>query len=186
MSEYDFSKDILPNDTDLSSVSTLTKRVLEKRDIICDLEMKLKAEKEELRELEEKLLPDALYAVGYGENSKIQIDGVQVSLKTDIQMSVSGENSRYRIPTISWLRETGHDDIIKNQLQIDLPKGTIDSEGLDKLKSYLQNMGFSYTQFENFHTATAKALFRSLLEQGEDIPLDQMGARLFTKANVKL
>lgn len=181
---YDFTKDILPKDESLQTISILVKRALAQKDTVLELEEALSEAKKQLRETEEKTLPDALIAVGYNVDSVIKVDGVKVSLKTDIQMSVSNENSKYRIPVLDWLRQTNNDQIIKNQFQIEIPKNF--DKDLTEIKEQLQELGLSYVQYESFNTTSAKAIIRTEILNDVDVPCADLGVRVVQKAIIKL
>lgn len=187
---YDFSQDcapeIVPTDEALGTINKITIKLLIARETVAELTTKLKEAKDNLRNIEEMELPEAMSVVGFSEGDKISVQGVELGLKNVMQMSMSGENSKYREPVVAWLRETQNDGLIKNQFKIDLPKGQIDSDGLSSLKKFLKDMGFAYTQYEDVNTSSVKALMRSMVDEGKNVPVEKLGARVFVKATVKL
>jgi hypothetical protein len=177
-----FEPEIFATDEKLQSINTLIGSLLEKQTKLFALQSQIKEISKEIMNIEENKLPEALDAVGYTSGDKIILKGVEVSLKTDLQMSISAEKKPF---VLSWLKEKGHSEIIKNQINVDLPKGK-NLEEVEEIKSTLKELGLSFVQIEDVNTGTVKSLVKSLLSESEEVPVEDMGGRIYTRATIKL
>jgi outer membrane murein-binding lipoprotein Lpp len=97
------------NETGLSRVSELVRKqiALEKR--VEDIEEELKAAKENLRQIAEQDLPNALHEMGMKE-VKME-DGSIVSVSNFYNVSIPKDKTE---EAFDWLRLNGHGDLVKN------------------------------------------------------------------------
>jgi len=165
--------------TQLGQISSLAKQqlALEREIEARSLELKVKAE--ELRNVSETLLPNAMAEVGM---SSFTLDtGEKIEIKKDIYCSVPKEG----FPEAeAWLRERGLEGVIKHQVQMLFGKGE-DEMALKAAKILVEN-GFAPTDSKTIHPQTLKALLREQLGQGVDVPLKTFGAYEATKSKITI
>ena len=87
------------------------------------------------------------------------MDGSKVSVKPYYAASISAENE---VGAFAWLRENGHDYIIKHNLQIQFGKGE-DSE-CERVKEELANLNVNYIEKAGVHPQTLKAFVKEQIE----------------------
>lgn len=164
----------------LEQVSTLAGMYLTRKATVEKIEEQLKAAKRELEEVEMFLLPEAMEQANVV--SFTTPDDIQVSIKEDLNMSIKAGNKAL---AISWLRNHGKGDLVKNKVAVEFGKGQ-DAQAVE-LANMLRQQGYEYTQNEDVHTSSVKAVIRKVLEDGaEDVPLEVFGATQYKKAIVKI
>lgn len=144
-----------------------------------DLEDQIKAKEEELKRLKAEhqqvsgdYIPSVLDEAGLSE---VRLsDGTKVVVKQDMRVSTAG---KYRDIINRWLQENGHGDVIKNELSVGFPAGDERvKSAVEALRALgVQDMG----QKEFVEPSTFKSLVRELMEDGEEIPLDDLGVHTF-------
>jgi hypothetical protein len=132
-----------------------------------DLEAKLNASKalvaEQQKALDELLkdkIPTLLESVGLKELKTTS--GKKITVYDECAVNIS-ENNRNNCMT--WFRENGFDDIIKNNVVVTFRKGD-DSNAL-KIYRDLLSKGFDVNHEEDVHPATLKAFMKERIRQGE-------------------
>jgi hypothetical protein len=145
---------------------------------IGELEAALKAKKEELTKIKEVSLPNALEKFGISELRLV--DGSLVSVKEEVYAGITEDNKE---PAFKWLRATGNDGIIKNDVNCAFGKGQ-DAEA-KQLIDMLIVQGYSFTNKFSVHPSTLKAFVRKQLEAGSPIPTDVFSIHVKKVATVK-
>lgn len=179
----DITQDLVPSDSSVKRISELAQLQLQLEAELADAEEKFKAAAERLRQIQERELPDALAAAGVEE---LKLDnGAKLTVKEDLKISVGQE----RMPGVcSWLRKNKHDDIIKRECTISLPKGT-DPKLIARIEKGLKALQVDYSIAENVHSQTLKALLKEQMadpKKAKNINLPDFGAFPFKKAVIKL
>jgi len=143
------------------------------------LENQVKEKKRELRNIQEKLLPEALDQLNLSEMALPE--GGKVTVKSDMSISVP----KGRLTEITeWLLKQGHGDIIKSEVSVPFGKGQGNMVG--GLKSYLDEVGLTCEETQSVASGTLKALLKEQLEAGDlDKELGFFGAFAWKKAIVK-
>jgi hypothetical protein len=67
-----------------------------------------------------------------------------------------------RRAALAWLRANGHDGIVRDELSVDMGKGSGDAA--TKLKGYLRQIGLAFSHAETVHPSTLKAFVREQIE----------------------
>jgi uncharacterized small protein (DUF1192 family) len=165
-------------DTSLLSISELAKAALLLEKDITDLEATLTEKKEQLRNLTDERLPDALKEIGM---TKFQMtDGSVIEVKPFYSASIPVDR---RGEAYEWLRAHGYDDIIKNTVSVQFGRGEDDAAG-DLINS-IRKQGLLPEQAEKIESQTLKAWVREMVEQGTEFPTELFGAYTGFKAKIK-
>lgn len=174
------SSAVVVDDNKLSNIANLatTQMVLEAR--IAELENSLEDAKEELKAVQEGSLPNAMAEVGMSEFKLT--DGTKITVKPTYLANIKPE---YKETCFAWLRDHGHDDIIKNNLILSFGRGedTQFSVVMDQLK----HMGLAdhMTHKEEVHWQTLRGFVKEQLEAGEPLPTEEFGVYIVNKATIK-
>lgn len=163
---------------DLDSVAALAKRakVLERE--IDDLEKSLNERKEQQRKLLEESIPNMLGELGMKDFT--MADGSKVTVKPFYSASIKEEN---RAQAYEWLRDHGHDDIIKNTVSVRFGRG--EDELCDTLLNLLREQNYPVEQAQKIEPQTLKAWVREQVERGNAIPTELFGLYVGQKASIK-
>lgn len=141
------------------------------------LDAQTEALSERARKLVEFTIPEALRAANL---SGIKLpDGTKVDLDSAVQTSLSAEK---KPAAYTWLREHGHEDVIKSKLSIAFAKG--DTERVDATRAALEELQVPFELQDDVHASTYKALIRELMGNGEQLPLDVLGVFIVEQAKV--
>jgi hypothetical protein len=171
---------LLPTDGALKRVSELAELQLELEAEVAAIEAKLDDATKRLNAVQMKELPDALKAAGIDEFKLT--NGTKVIIKDDMSISVSKD----KMPGVcKWLRQNKHDDIIKAQITVELPKGT-DPKLVSKVEKFLSGTPLAFNKGETVNSQTLKALLKEQREKGKTINLSDFGAYEYTKSIIKL
>ena len=165
-------------DEDLGSVAALAKRakVLERE--IDDLEKSLNERKEQQRKLLEESIPNMLGELGMKDFT--MSDGSKITVKPFYSASIKEEN---RAQAYEWLRDNGHDDIIKNTVSVRFGRG--EDELCDTLLNLLREQNYPVEQAQKIEPQTLKAWVREQVERGNAIPTELFGLYVGQKATIK-
>ena len=154
----------------LEEVTNLCLRMVNLEDEISELESQLSDKKQELHNLEEGVIPEALNNIGL--KNLTLLDGSVIGCKDYISCNITEEN---RAAAHSWLREKGHDDLIKNEVVVSFGRGEDDDAAkllsaiTETVKSGELHCG-GVLQNERVHPSTLKAFLKEQLKAGAEIP----------------
>ena len=159
------------------NLSSLVKQLRHVESQIADAETHLKALKQEKHKLSVENIPAIMDEMGL---ERVDVEGLTVQRKMMVHASipVSRKDEAH-----AWLRDHGHDDIIKNDVTVSFGKGQdnlagdligrLEAEGLDpKAKTYV-------------HPSTLKAFIKEQVTDGKPIDLDMFGAFLANAAEIR-
>ncbi len=134
--------------------------------------------KAEHKKISEELIPTAMSEVGM---QKFTLEnGVTVSVDKGVYASISKKNEPN---AYKWLRETGNEDIIKNEIKVRFGAG--EDSLAEQLEATLNDeFGIAYDQKASVHPGTLKAFVREELAEGSDIPHDLFGIFEFKVAKL--
>lgn len=179
--EIDFHADAEPvsaSDSELREVSKLAQRMLDLQSGIEALEAELKDRKEQLRMVQEVLLPEAMDAIGM-ENFEIT-GGKKVTVRSLVNASIYKDK---RAEAYDWLREHGHDGIIRTSVALHFTKGQ--SKEADKVLGELQDHGYTPEREDNVHPGTLNSWAKEMVQKGDDLPANLFSLFVGRKAVVK-
>ena len=147
-----------PEVSSLEAISAYAYALAEKREEAEELELKLKEKKEEVRKLEQELLPSAMLSVGL--TSLKLASGQKVEVKEDLSCSVKDYQKLY-----NFLEQQGDDALMKTSIEVGkLPQNILDRILRDMKKTY----DLDCTSKLYIHPSTLKAYFKRLCAIGTD------------------
>lgn len=162
----------------LTSVAALARTIRDKEAKIFDLEQTLKDEKKTLLKLTDEEMPSMLAEIGM--SSFALDDGSTVEVKQTYGASILVSK---RPEAYDWLRDHGHDDIIKNTVLCQFGRGEDDQAGA--FAAFAQTQGFIPEQKTEVHPQTLRAFVKERCEAGEDFPMELFGAWVGQRAVIK-
>lgn len=165
-------------DEGLDGISKLAKRAKELEKELEEFEAILKDRKDQYRKLVEEAIPEALATLGM-KSFKME-DGSQVEIRAYYSASISEAR---RAEAFQWLRDHGHDDLIKNIVSVRFGRG--EDELCANLLNNLRQHGYPVDQTEKVEPMTLKAWVREQMERGNEFPSDLFGAYAGQKAVIK-
>jgi hypothetical protein len=165
-------------DNILAQIAQTARDVMEAQALVAEREEALKDAQKLLRVLQQETLPELMATAG--QDALTTIDGLKVAMKTGTQWRPDQDQ---RKATISWLEDNGHAAIVKREVK--LPLGKVSQEEVNALSSTLVGMGLAPAFKLDVHPQTFGALIRELLQNGENVPLADMGAEVTKFAEVK-
>jgi hypothetical protein len=165
-------------DTDKGkTLSNLVRQLRRLEDQITDSETHIKALKAEKHKLSTELIPALMGEMG---TERIDVDGVAVTIKPIVHASIPEDR---REEAFGWLRENGHEDIIKNDVVLSFGKGQ--DNVVKSLIAGLRDDGFNPDHKVHVHPMTLKAFVREQLEKGSALNLDLFGAYVLNTAEIR-
>jgi len=162
----------------LTSVAALARTIRDKEARISDLEQTLKEQKKELLKLTDEEMPSMLAEIGM--SSFALDDGSTVEVKQTYGASILVDK---RPEAYDWLRDHGHDDIIKNTVLCQFGRGEDDQAGA--FAAFAQKQGFIPEQKTEVHPQTLRAFVKERCETGEEFPMELFGAWVGQRAVIK-
>ena len=168
------------NDVDADGgkkLSGLVRRYNEKQQQIEETENYLKGLKEEKQRIAFEQIPMLMDEMGI---ERIDVDGAIVKLKSFVSASIPADRKQ---EAFNWLREHGHEGIIKNEIVVSFGKGEDNVAG--DVVYQLEEKGFHPEQKTHIHSMTLKGFIREQVEKGNNIDLDLFGAFVGRTAEVK-
>ena len=166
------------SDGELSIVSTLANKQLTLATEVKQLEVDLKAKKEELRLTSEQELPDAMQAAGLTQI--VLSTGEKISINEFYNAHISKANQEV---AYQWLIKNGHAGLIKNEVLLKFDRG--EDEKVAQTVSALQARGLSPNVRQSVHHSSLKAFVKEQFTAGNDIPTEPFGIYIGTKAIIK-
>jgi hypothetical protein len=156
----------LPRDEQLRQLSAKVESMQHKAQRIADLEAQLEDAKKEHLELERKVIPEMLAQLGLAELRLKNPDGTpgkKLTVKTEYYASISTRDLQKKILALKWLRDHGHDGIIKHAIACNFGKG--EDLRAQKLMVLLRENGYTFEDSETVHPQTLKAFVREQIEK---------------------
>tara|TARA_R100000655_G_scaffold108527_2_gene160665 strand:- start:206 stop:763 length:558 start_codon:yes stop_codon:yes gene_type:complete len=181
----DIFEDLFDESTALSSVDTGTGKQLSQlvrslRNVeqqIEDAENHIKSLKQEKHRLSVENIPALMDEMGV---ERLDVDGLTVERKMIISASIPKDR---KDEALSWLRENGLDDIIKNDVTCSFGKGQDNSA--KNVIAILQDAGFDPATKTHVHPSTLKAFVKERVTEGKPIDLDMFGAFISNAAQLR-
>ena len=166
MSDLDLSglDDVVtPTDDQLRTIQQLAKRQLTAERTVSELEGALREAKQNLTNINENLLPDAMLAIGF-ETFRL-VDGTEIDVKESVFASISVKNQpeAYR-----WLKANNHGAIIRNALTSTFGPG--EEELSDKAKDLLTEAEIGFESKSSIHPGTLRAWVNEQLANSNEVP----------------
>lgn len=166
----------LDKDT-MKTLSDLVKTLRRIEEQIADGEEHIKTLKSEKHRLSTELIPSLMAEMG---TERIDVYGMTVTIKPIIHASIPEDR---RDEAFGWLRSSGHEDIIKNDVTLSFGKGS--DNVVKSLIADLEKQGYDPQHKVHVHPMTLKAFVREQLEKGAPINLDMFGAYVLNTAEIR-
>ena len=166
----------------LEVVTAIGNKLIKKKKNLMEEEERLKILKTQIREIEEKELPDAMASCNGMTRFDLD-DGSQISVKDDLFCSIPEDK---RAGALKWLEENGHSELIKHDVKVSFAKGEYDEA--DKLIEVL-NKNFKdipYDERSTVHAGTLKTFAKERYSLGETLPEEYFSVYEASIAKVKL
>lgn len=165
---HDYSGFQKTSEDALSRLSALAAQQLEEEKEMARLEGELKAAKANLTRTKEVTIPELMDECRLTEFATA--DGLKIKVKENIRASISKAN---QADAFAWLREHGHDALIKRKIVLEFGKGE-DAEAAAALEA-LQEQELLIGDNASVHTQTLAKFVREMLENGQDVPMELLG-----------
>ena len=169
-----FSKHTLDNE-DLSTLTGFAEAIIKQDAFVKELEEKLKEEKKKLLKMTDEDLPALMTEANSMEFTLL--DGSKVTIKPQYGASIKVDN---RPAAYEWLREHGHDDIIKNTISCQFGRGEDDLAS--SFKAFAEKEGYVPTQTEKIEPMSLRAFVKERVENGDEFPMELFGAYIGQRA----
>lgn len=161
----------------LSRVASLVRQQLALERRCADLEDELKRTQKQLVDIAENKLPEALAEHGLTRLS--MDDGSEINVQNFYGASIKDEKKK---EAFDWLRDNGHEDLIKNQVSVSL--GRKEDDLASDLVETLRGRGFDPVQKTWVEPMTLKAFVKEQVEKGAPIPSETFGIFIGKKAKI--
>tara|TARA_Y100001973_G_C5198420_1_gene335881 strand:+ start:1162 stop:1734 length:573 start_codon:yes stop_codon:yes gene_type:complete len=165
-------------DDEMKGVSDLAQKQVEAKNKVDQLTEELSLAKEELRDIQERQLPEKMAEVGFSE---IKLNnGVKIVIQDFYNAHISKANSEQ---AFAWLEDNGFGDIIKHEVGVKFGK----DQSIDAVSAYdqLRAMGFTPYNNKGVHSSTLKAWVKEQIESGNgNIPTDIFGLFIGSRAKI--
>ena len=169
-----FSKHTLDNE-DLSTLTGFAEAIIKQDAFVKELEEKLKEEKKRLLKMTDEDLPALMTEANSMEFTLL--DGSKVTIKPQYGASIKVDN---RPAAFEWLREHGHDDIIKNTVSCQFGRGEDDLAS--SFKAFAEKEGYVPSQTEKIEPMSLRAFVKERVENGDEFPMELFGAYVGQRA----
>lgn len=173
-------------DTDIQRISKIATNIVQEQFVIQALEEDVKARKAKLFELQTVELPEAMDQAGVSEFTTT--NGAKIKVAPVVQGSLPNEYSK-RSAALDWLRNNGHEGLIKRKISVAFGKGQDDIASLlvDKINELLQSeeVDAPVSDDPSVHPQTLCAWARELIAEQTPFPADVLGLWIGRKAIVK-
>lgn len=168
----------VPTNNELSEISRLAARQVALEKSIALMNDDLSQLNEELRNLTESLLPDAMAAVGM---QKFTLeDGNNLTIKDEVFAAIRAEQTK---GAVRWLEKQGLGDVVKDELKITLGRG--ETKLAPQFLKLADKLGVNATEKESIHASTLKALVKEQLAKGVQFPEEYFSIKEFKKSVIK-
>lgn len=177
---FDYGEDAADKVTGEGELSELTRLAdqLEQYELeVAQAEEVLKAAQQKRDHLAQHVIPERMQACG---QTDIGISGGRrLVLKETTKASIPNSS---RIQAFRWLRENGHEALIKREIKLGFGKGKDNVAAA--LADDLRKQGYDFDDKVTVHPQTLIGFVNQKLEAGEDIPFDLFGIVRLKSAKV--
>lgn len=165
---------------DLETLSTLADEADTLESQINNTEEALRTLKKKFTYLTEEQLPEIMKAIGL---KKITTNsGLDLEHTTKVRCN----NSKERKPNIiKWLFAIGQGAAVERVIQVPFGLGDDESNEADIVKAALGDIKRPFVDDQSVNTNRLNALVDKLLEDGEEVDLDMLGAFIHDKVKIK-
>jgi hypothetical protein len=183
----------IPLDSATAQLSVLAQRQVYLEAAIASTTKDLERFNGELHILRTKTLPEKMQELGItkltlADGSELRVAGqyfASIPSETAIDKAKGEERAKLiqrRLDAFSWLRDNGHEDLIKNEVTASFGKG--EDDVARALLVELSGKNLKVTQEETVHSSTLKAFVKEQAERGIILP-EALGAFKLNIAEIK-
>lgn len=155
--------------SDLQTLSSLATELLTARAKLEALEQEAKTTAEQIRALEQDRIPDAMGEAGMTQFTTAE--GFTLSVDSVVRC---GELKRTE--GLDWLRENGHGGLIRCEVVV--PFGVGQDEKARELVKTLAGQELAAKQEAKVLWNSLASTIKTMMEKGEDVPLELLGAHI--------
>lgn len=167
-----------PTNDELIEISQLANQQLDLQHRVYVYEELLDTLKNELKDIQEKLLPEAMAAVGMSEFKLA--DGSKITIKEDVYASIRADKISN---AVTWLDSMGLGDIVKDDVTVKFGRG--DSDKAKDIVEYAQTQGYNVSEKLSVHPQTLKAIVKEQLARGIEFPDEFFSVNAVKKSIIK-
>ena len=167
---------------DLGEVTRLANALITAQDEVKAAEAVLETQKARLRAIQERALPDALISLGI--TGLPLASGRTIKLKDYVNASIASE---FKHEAFQWLRENGHDDIIKNIVSVTFGKGQdqLAEDFVEFVRGWNQLSEVDLEQKPQVHSQTLVKFVKDQMAEGISLPEELFSIHTGTKVEIK-
>ena len=169
--------DNTPQNDSLKEVSFWAQEQLRLEEVVRLKEEDLADEKKKLKDIVEQKLPDAMRECNLSEIKLA--DGSKVSVQQFYSARIGKEREA---EAFAWLKQNGHEDIIKNVISVQFGRG--EDESAVSVSESLIAQGYAPTNKRWVEPMTLKAFAREQVENGTDLPFDVFNVYVGQKTKI--
>lgn len=173
-----FETEAPKSESDLASIRTLAEEVRDLERTKEELESETKAVNSRLTILLQKLLPEAMAAVGMGDFSLA--DGSKISVKDFVSGTLNKSPDKDK--ALEWIESNGGESLIKTEVKMAFGKG--EDNRAKNAVGMLTEQGYEVESDKTVHPQTLASFAREKMAAGDDIPLEKLG--LFAGRHAKI
>lgn len=153
---------------------------------LCDRRDRLAEEinsiKQEIWSIEYRDLPSLMSEIG---QKQAGTEKGYVEVVTDVEAKLPSADPARRAAALKWLKENKHDGLIKSLLTVAVGRGDLEeAEELAK-KINRESNKFRAVVAEDIHHSTYTAFARREVRAGKPLPMELLGIKAVTKAEIK-
>ena len=164
MSDYSEFMGDAPTDQSVSTLSNLGRSLVDAEVKVLEAERTLKQAKEAKKDIEERLIPDAMREAGVAELKLT--GGVVIGISEILGVTVRSDNKQR---VLNWLEKEGHGAIIKRTLSVAFNKDQ--QEAADNLiKVLVEEQKMPTKEQREYASQTLKKIVKERRETGKDVP----------------
>ncbi len=191
--ELDLTKYIGTDKSDTSKIEKILQRYLSLESKAAEIKSQLTDLEEEMSRIVKDTLPSAMAESGI--DTLTTTSGYRIAMTNFVSASIPGmsaiEKKRgeekekmldKREAWFEWLRENGHDGLIKNEVKASFGRG--EDERAKEIVDSLMEQGISTTQQESVHSRTLTSFVKEQIGLGTDFP-EELGVFQGEKAEIK-
>ena len=165
---HDYTSFVDTDDNILARLSEAAEDQLAAEKALEAAEVEQKRAKDALKKIQEVTIPELMDEAKLSEFKTES--GVKISVKENIRASISAAN---RPDAFAWLREHGHEALIKRQVTVMFGKGE-DATAAEAIKA-LEERELPVDDKSSVHAQTLAKFIREKLEAGEEVPMELFG-----------
>tara|TARA_R110000751_G_scaffold248311_3_gene348083 strand:+ start:1981 stop:2571 length:591 start_codon:yes stop_codon:yes gene_type:complete len=165
-------------DKKLGRVSALANQALQLEREIAEQESIVKTLKEKKRQITEDLLPAVM--TEHGLSDLTLNDGSKVTVKKFYSCTIPADRTE---KAFDWLREQGHDGLIKHRVTVDFSRDK-DDQAL-RVKKELEDKGYYPADKEWVEPSTLRGFAREQVEAGTSLPDNLFNLFIGERATIK-